>query len=58
VKVFEGDLAPKLTNCGGLAMTGSSGDVGTPLWLAGIALIAGLGALVFSTRRGTKVTAE
>lgn len=57
VKVFEGDLAPKLTNCGGLAMTGSSGDIGAPLWLAGVALIAGIGALVFSTRRGTKVTA-
>ena len=58
VKVFEGDLAGKLTNCGGLAVTGSSGDIGTPLWLAGFALIAGIGALVFSTRRTTKVTFE
>jgi hypothetical protein len=58
VKVFEGDLAPKLTNCGGLAVTGSSNDIGTPLWLAGIALIAGIGALAFSTRRTTKVTAD
>jgi hypothetical protein len=55
-KVFEGDLAAKLTNCGGLAMTGSSGDIGAPLWLAGIALIGGVGALVFSRRRDSEVT--
>lgn len=56
-KTFEGDLAPKLTNCGGLPVTGA-GDTGTPLWLAGLAVIAGIGALVVSTRRGGKVTAE
>ncbi len=58
VKVFEGDLAPKLTNCGGLAVTGSSGDNGAPLWLAGIAIIAGIGALVFTSRRGTTIPVE
>jgi hypothetical protein len=56
-KVFHGALAGKLTGCNQLAVTGSSGDIATPLWLSGIALIGGIGALVW-TRRGSKAPTE
>ena len=56
-KVFEGDLLPKLTNCGTLPSTGAA-DSGTPLWLAALAIMGGIGALVVSTRRNDRVVSE
>ena len=57
VKVFEGDLLPKLSNCGSLPSTGAA-DSGTPLWLAALAIMGGIGALVFSTRRANRVVGD
>ncbi len=56
-KVFEGDLLPQLTNCGTLPSTGAA-DSGTPLWLAALAIMGGIGALVVSTRRNDRVVSE
>ena len=52
VKTFEGTLPSKLTNCGGLAVTGSSGG-GDLFWLAALALMLGAGGVLVAHRRST-----
>jgi len=51
-KTFEGDLPPKLTNCGTLPVTGASGS-GSLLWLGAIAVLLGIGA-VATTQLGAR----